>query len=192
MASIKGSFDLQTVKAQTPSSCPQLRCCGKPVMLLVGEMGKGTSSGSRSLRMVPDNHGRNRNPFAFEISNHCSFLSTFPSTLSRAPMLSTVYWALPPDVTPTHLSCSLLWVVGDIVLLTLLGPSPLCRDATFQGMLPSAVQPQSEQGLSGRKGGFQLCQSALSVGTLHHPASPGGRQHKSLVPGSSLGDKCPP
>jgi len=64
MASI---FDLQTVKAQTPSSHLQLRFCGKSVVLLVGVTGKGTSGGSRSLRMVPDNHGRNRNPFTNEI-----------------------------------------------------------------------------------------------------------------------------
>lgn len=134
MASIKGSFDLRTVKAQTPSSCPQLHCCGKSVTLLVGEMGKGTSSGSGSLRMVPDNHGRNRNPFAFEISSHSPFLSTLPSTPSRAPILLTVYWAPPPDVTPIYLSCSLLWVDGDVALLTLLGPrplTPLCVNATF-------------------------------------------------------------
>lgn len=105
MASIKGSFDLQTVKVQTPSFCLQLRCCGKSAVLFMGEI-MGTRSGSRSLRMVPDNHGRNRNPFTFEISTFPLHLSIYSLTCTH--LIDSILGTSPrPDPNPPVLFLAL-------------------------------------------------------------------------------------
>lgn len=78
MTRIKRTFHFKTTKTD-PICLPAVKMLWQVSGALGGEMGKGTSSGSKSLRMVADSHGWNRNPFALEFSNHSPLLSTFPS-----------------------------------------------------------------------------------------------------------------
>lgn len=77
-------------------------------------MGKGTSCGSRSLRMVPDNHGKNRNPFAFVISDHCPF-QLFIHLFMCIHVNKRTLGSCPQQI-PAPVSCSLLWVDGERIL----------------------------------------------------------------------------
>lgn len=70
-------------------------------------MGKGTSSDSRSLRMVPDNHSKNRNPFAFVISNHSAF-QLFIHLFLCIHLNNRALGSCPQQI-PAPLSCSVLW-----------------------------------------------------------------------------------
>lgn len=102
-----------------------------------GKMGKGTSSSSRSLRVVPDNRVKNRNPFTFVISNHCSFHLFIHLVIH----LNSRTLGSCPQQIPAPLSCPLLWVDGDSILGH--------RVCSVPVMHSTALQPAGPQWLRG-------------------------------------------
>lgn len=89
--------------------------------------------------MVPDNHGKNRNPFALVISNHC------PSHLFIHLLMCTHFNSRTPgscpEQIPAPLPCCLLWVDGDSILRHC-----VCSVPIMHSIAPQPAGPQWVQG----------------------------------------------
>lgn len=97
--------------------------------------------------MAPDNHGKNRNSFAFVISNRYPF-PLFIHLLMCTHLNNRTLGSCPQQI-PALLSCSLLWVGGDSILRHCVCSVPFT--------LPCTAQAHSQQSLSRYEGGIWLC-----------------------------------